>query len=90
MSKKPATKAESEYMGRVAELGCLICSRPANVHHVHGHAFGSKSNWRVVPLCPEHHHMGAFGHCVHMGTRTFEATYMTQARMLEIVNERLK
>ena len=87
--KKPATAAEKRHMGKVAEMGCLICQAPAQVHHVHGHAFGSKSNWRVVPLCYLHHHMGPFGHCVHMGTKTFEKNYMTQEAMLAIVNERL-
>ena len=87
--KKPATRQEKQHMGEVAALGCLICGSPAQVHHVHGHAFGSKSNWRVAPLCSQHHHMGPFGHCVHMGAKTFEQNYMTEARMLEIVNERL-
>lgn len=89
MSKKPATKAERDYMGRVAELGCLICQMPAQVHHIHGHAFGSKSNFRCAPLCYLHHHMGAFGHCVHNGTKTFEENYITQADMLKEVNRRL-
>ena len=87
--KKRATKAERDHMDAVAALGCLICKMPAQIHHVHGHAFGSKSNWRVVPLCYPHHHGGAFGHCVHMGTKTFEANYMTQAAMLAEVNRRL-
>ena len=89
MKKKAATPAEQKHMGKVAELGCLICRRPAHVHHIHGHAFGSKSNMRVAPLCPEHHLQGAFGQCVHNGTRTFESNYMTEAKMLEMVNEEL-
>ena len=97
MKKKP-TKAESDHMGRVADLGCMAnavglntgrCGMPAQVHHIHGFAFGSKSNWRVAPLCSRHHNDGEFGHCVHMGTRTFEENYMTEAKMLEIVNQRL-
>ena len=87
--KTPPTKAESEHMSAVAELGCLICHSPAQIHHVHGHAFGSKSNWRVVPLCHLHHHQGAYGECVHMGTKTFEANYMTQAAMLTKTNQLL-
>ena len=87
--KKPATKLESEHMSAVAALGCLICHSPAQVHHVHGHAFGSKSNWRVVPLCHLHHHMGPFGHCVHMGTKTFEENYMSEAEMLKRTNQLL-
>jgi hypothetical protein len=89
VAKKAATRLERDHMGRVAELGCLICRRPAHVHHVYGLKFGVKSNWRVAPLCPEHHLQGAFGHCVHNGIETFEANYMTEAKMLEMVNKEL-
>ena len=89
MSKKRATKAEREHMGRVAALNCLICRMPAQVHHVRGHAFGSKDNFRVIPLCDRHHNGGEFGECVHNGTRTFEVKYMTQAEMLKMVNKEL-
>lgn len=54
------TKAESAHMERVASLGCCVCRRighgyvPAEVHHV-AEGSGLRSNWSVVPLCPEHH-----------------------------------
>jgi hypothetical protein len=48
------------HLNRVAELGCCVCLRlnlgktPAELHHV---AEGSsrRSDFAVVPLCPEHH-----------------------------------
>ncbi len=90
MSRKAANTAKEKlHMQRVAELGCLICRMPAQIHHIYGFKFGTKSNWRVAPLCDRHHNGGQFGHCVHMGTRTFEANYMTEAKMLEMVNEEL-
>jgi hypothetical protein len=89
MSKKAATADEKRHMGRVAELGCLICRMPAQIHHVRGHMFGMKDNYRCVPLCDRHHNGGEFGHCVHNGTRTFELNYMTQAEMLRRVNQEL-
>ena len=91
MAKKRAAKAgEKKHMDAVAQLGCLICRMPAQIHHIYGLAFGSKSNFRVAPLCHLHHHMGPFGHCVHMGIRTFEKNYMTEAAMLEQVKLELK
>ncbi len=54
----------------VAELGCLICGSPANLHHVReGQGMSQRaSDWLVVPLCREHHqgntgiHSGRFYH----------------------------
>ena len=56
---------ERDHMERVASLGCCVCRRlghgyaPAQVHHV-AEGSGLRSNWSVVPLCPEHH-TGASG-----------------------------
>lgn len=49
----------------VASLGCLVCKRigqgyaAAQLHHV-AEGSGKRSDWSVVPLCPEHH-TGASG-----------------------------
>jgi hypothetical protein len=59
-----------EWKARVAALGCLICGRPANLHHVReGQGMSQRaSDWLVVPLCREHHqgadgiHSGRFYH----------------------------
>jgi hypothetical protein len=57
----------SEHMERVASLGCCICRRigygyvPAQVHHV-AEGSGLRSNWSVVPLCPDHHTGGSGFH----------------------------
>lgn len=47
-------------MGKVAEYGCLVCGRDAEVHHVtsDGYKRITRSHARVVPLCPEHHRTG--------------------------------
>ena len=58
-----ATKAERNYMGRVAELGCYLCRHlgygptPAQVHHVReGQGMAQRaSNYLTVPLCDRHH-----------------------------------
>jgi hypothetical protein len=78
--KKP-TVAESEYMGRVAELGCGVCRRlklgetPAIVHHQRtGQGKMRASHYRTVPLCPSHHQDSGYG--VHdMGRPQFEEMY---------------
>jgi len=71
------TKAERQYMGRVADLGCAVCRRmgypgtPAELHHKRaGQGLSNRaSHSKVIPLCPEHHR-GATG--VHgLGTRGF-------------------
>lgn len=58
MSKKPATKAESDYMGKVAQLSCLLCGlEPAEVHHIREGQGGAQraSHFLTVPLCRDCH-----------------------------------
>lgn len=62
--RKPATKAESEYMGRVAALGCIVCrllgqqqTSRTEVHHARAGAGGAQrgGNYLVIPACGECH-----------------------------------
>ena len=87
MAKKPATKAESDHMGEVAALGCIICRRPAEVHHIAGHGMRA-SHYETIPLCPDHHRNG--NDCVHAGRRTFEAKFGTEKELLAKTLTRLK
>lgn len=56
---RPAVPAdERAHMARIAAMPCLVCGDRATVHHVTASIHGgrmSRSNWRVVPLCPRHH-----------------------------------
>lgn len=69
------TKAERAHMGRVAELGCIVCrllgnyGSPAQVHHIReGQGMSQRaSHWLTIGLCPEHH-TGPMG--IH-GDRTY-------------------
>lgn len=90
VSKKP-TKAESEYMGRVAAMGCWICQRPAEVHHIKtGVGMGQRaSNYDVIPLCPFHHRQGGFGEAIHAGIQTWQKRYGSELDMLSEVKEML-
>src|SRR5690606_14770485 len=53
------TAAERRHWDRVRALGCLVCGRPATIHHVTGYAdrMGriARGHRLVVPLAPEFH-----------------------------------
>jgi hypothetical protein len=81
-----------KHMGRVAELGCILCRHldygqtPAEVHHIYDTS--ERSDWLVVPLCPEHHRgkNGFHG----MGQRAFERVYnLTESALLALTMEAL-
>jgi hypothetical protein len=86
------TLAEKKHMGRVAELGCMVCLRmgyegtPAELHHLRaGTGAGRRaSHMDVIPVCPEHHR-GATG--LHgLGTKGFPQHYgYDEADLLEDV-----
>jgi hypothetical protein len=74
-------KAEIRYMGRLADLGCILCRHlgyghsAAQIHHVReGQGLSQRAqHYLGIPLCPEHH-LGKSG--IHgLGTRGFYATY---------------
>lgn len=85
------TKAEKEHMNRVAELGCIICHQPTELHHPRFLAgMGQKSsNYDVIPLCPLHHRTGGYGTAIHAGIKAFEKNFGTESELLERVNKLL-
>lgn len=81
------TKAEKAHLNRVAEMGCIICKRPAEIHHIGNGAMGKQaSNYEVIPLCPEHHRTGGYGVAVHAGRKAWEANFGSERDLLEKVN----
>ena len=81
-NKKVATKAEREHMSKVASLGCLVCQRPANVHHIRPIGLGigmRSSHYQTIPLCYDHH-QGQFS--IHNTKKQFEDAYGTEAQLL--------
>lgn len=84
---KPPTKAEREWMARVADFGCVACRKdghqsPASVHHIVqgnrrlGHLF-------TIPLCYAHHQGdGRQAPSVHFSKRTFVARYGSELELL--------
>lgn len=93
MAKKQPTKAEKDHMHRVRSLGCIICGRPPEVHHITNGTMGKKaSHYETIPLCFNHHSAQTplpFGESVHKGTKSFEAKYGTQEELLKRTLERL-
>ena len=87
--KKAATKAERDHMGKVAELGCIICLMPAQVHHVANQGVRA-SHYQTIPLCGFHHLDGGFGDAIHQGRRTWEARHGTEKELLAKTLELLK
>jgi hypothetical protein len=84
-------KAESDYMGRVAELPCAICGdTPVEVHHLReGVGMAQRnSNYVTVPLCPGCHR-GPHG--VHGDKLLLRARKLTEmdllASTIEALNE---
>jgi len=100
MKGKPATKADKEYMARVAALGCLICRDfyeyfdvPAAIHHVAGKTRPG-AHRLVLPLCGIHHQGGDdgddSGHVSrHPYKKRFEQKYDTETNLLKRVQELL-
>jgi hypothetical protein len=80
------TKAERQHLSRVAELGCIICRRPAEIHHIRaGVGMGKRSShFNVIGLCPEHHR--GIDHpntpSIHLDKANFIRLYGTEAELL--------
>ena len=86
---KYKTKSEKDYMSRVADLGCICCGQPAELHHPRKHTgLGLRSsNYDVIPLCPNHHRLGKVS--IHLGKTQFERTFGTEKVLLKKVKKAL-
>lgn len=94
--RRAATAAEKAYMGRVAQVGCIVCSdclgiggTPAEVHHLKaGGGSLRASHFDTMPLCREHHR-GDSG--IHMlGQQRFAERYgVTELELLQRFRARM-
>ena len=94
---KSSTTSERAHMGRVAALGCIVCSEclgykdtPAIVHHIRtGQGKMRSSHFDTIPLCPVHHQNSGYG--IHdMGREQFANMYgRSELELLEIVKKKL-
>lgn len=73
-------------MGRVAELGCLICHNsrniysPAEIHHATTGAGGRRDHMQVLPLCFAHHR-GILGVAT-LGRKKWQAMFGLETELL--------
>lgn len=84
-----------KHMDRIAEMGCLVCKRPAQVHHERWTPAGNigRDDRYVAPLCDEHH-LADYPHSRHkLGHEGFRQMYYidlhTWARIQWRATERL-
>ena len=91
MKGRNPTKAEKEWMGKVADMGCIICLNehhvfsPAAIHHIDGKT-KEGAHLRILPLCWLHHQSGRNDiECVsrHPHKAEFERRYGTENELLE-------
>lgn len=92
MPKKPPTKAEREYLGMIAGMGCCICGQPSEAHHItSGVGMGQRaSHYDTIPLCPDHHRHGGHGVAIHAGKATWEVNFGSELEILAEVKEELR
>ena len=87
--EKLMKKAEKEQLRRVAEMGCYVCSRPAEIHHIR-HQTGlamRSSSYETIPLCEILHRLGKVS--VHLGKKEFIKRYGTEQQILAEIRRRL-
>lgn len=77
-------------MGRVAELGCIVCRlyrneyTPAVIHHIReGQGMSERaSHYLTIPLCPPHHKDHGSGVSFHDDERTFKNLFGSEIELL--------
>jgi hypothetical protein len=84
------TKADELRFRYLSDIGCILCGRPSEVHHITGAGMGMKSSHSdTIPLCHEHHRTGGCGTAVHAGTKTWEGKFGSQYELLEKTNKKI-
>lgn len=84
-------KERKQRFNRLSELGCCICLKPAEIHHLIGYRYrgmGQKAEDQyTIPLCAEHHR-GQMG--IHrLGRKEWERVFGEQEYHLKKVNNNL-
>lgn len=86
-------REELDHMGRVAEIGCIVCRNkglysPSEIHHTEGKT-KEGAHLKVLPLCFEHHRMGSGKEPIsrHPYKKRFEQAYGTEKELLKQVDD---
>lgn len=89
---------DKKRLEKIGNMCCIVCERvlgiddsPAEVHHLIGYGVGLKApDSATIPLCPQHHRIGARGVAIHATPlNAWEDKWGTQEDLLEVVNQRL-
>lgn len=83
--------SEKEHLNKLSDMGCIVCRNvgygdsPAEIHHLRkGCGAGQRaSNYRAIPLCPQHHRLGGYGVAIHAGQKEWEKNFGTEEQLLE-------
>jgi hypothetical protein len=82
--RKQPSAAQQLRHDKVREMGCVICGRPAAIHHIReGLGMGQKvDHKKILPLCYDHHQSEEKG-CIslHGTPALFVATYGTELEL---------
>lgn len=75
---------EKRHLNKLAEMGCIICGAPANIHHPRFCVGMSQRSphFLGIALCPWHHQQGPYGQSIHSGQAAFEKNFGTEAELL--------
>jgi len=82
------TKAEKEWMSKVADLGCIACLNEfyiyseAAIHHIEGKT-KEGAHFLTIGLCGAHHQTGGEGVALHHNKYRWEKRHGTQYELLE-------
>lgn len=95
MQRKKPNKAESEYMRRVQEIGCIVCREkgiftPALVHHCDTGMGRKRDHYKTIPMCFMHHSYSSPLGFHSMGKEVWEKRFGTQKYFMNKVSEILK
>ena len=81
-------RQRDDYFAQVAKIGCIVCGKPAELHHCRGYDWPIKRlECPVIPLCTPGHHRGSGS--IHDGKETFEALHGDQEHLLKITESRI-
>lgn len=78
--------AARRYLGHVVALGCVICRRPAQAHHILEGRYSQRKtpDWWCIPLCPEHHAE------LHAGAETWRGRHGSEIEIAADVQRRVE
>ena len=86
---KNPTKAQIKRYEKILEHGCMVCRRPAVIHHIRTALGMSQRNHNMtIPLCPDHHN--CTNDSIHLDPLGFKERYGTELEMLDKINRVIK